>query len=100
MASKTFKIGEVCKGGVITAETSKTKVIVIVKEWDTSQGYSKNSNQSKAKELWRTEVEIGDENAYRKLHDFVSDASTHYWACNVLDWIEANCDLEMKHFWC
>jgi hypothetical protein len=46
MATKTFKIGESCKGGVITIETTKTQVNVIAKEWDSSKGYNKGSDQS------------------------------------------------------
>jgi hypothetical protein len=37
-ASKTFKIGEYAKGGVITAEVQGKVVTIIGKEWDTSQG--------------------------------------------------------------
>jgi len=32
MASKTFKIGEYCKGGVITVEASAKKVTIILNE--------------------------------------------------------------------
>ena len=31
MATKTFKIGEYCKGGVITVETTAKKVTIIAK---------------------------------------------------------------------
>ncbi len=45
MATKTFKIGEYCKGGIITVETKGSIVHIIAKEWDMSQGTRKNSNQ-------------------------------------------------------
>jgi hypothetical protein len=32
MAKKTFKIGEVCRGGVITVETTAKTVTIISKE--------------------------------------------------------------------
>ena len=31
MAKKTWKLGEVCRGGVITIETTKTQVKIIAK---------------------------------------------------------------------
>lgn len=99
MATKTWKIGEVCEGGIITVEGNSKKVAVIVKEWDTSQGYSRSGNQSKAKEFKRLEVDSNDEDAYRKLEWFISEVSTSYWASTIMDWVEANCKLEKKHFW-
>ena len=50
MATKTFKIGEYAKNGVITAITTKNKVTIISKLWDVSAGTNKNSDQSNAKE--------------------------------------------------
>lgn len=41
MATKTFKIGEYCKGGIITVETKGSTVHIIAKEWDYSQGTRK-----------------------------------------------------------
>ena len=38
MATKTFKIGEYAKGGIITVETTTRTVVVIGKDWDMSQG--------------------------------------------------------------
>ena len=35
MATKTWKLGELSKGGVITVEVTAKKVAVIAKEWDT-----------------------------------------------------------------
>ena len=62
MATKTFKIGEYCKGGVITVETTAKKVAVIAKDWDFSAGSKKGSNQSNAKEWNRLEVSTTDQN--------------------------------------
>ena len=50
MAKKTFKLGEVCKGGVITVEIKGQIITVIGKDWDFSQGSKKGSNQSNAKD--------------------------------------------------
>ena len=63
MATKTWKLGEVCKGGIITIETTKTQVKIIAKQWDTSKGYSKGSDQSQAKEWNRLEVSLSNRDA-------------------------------------
>lgn len=91
MKSKTWNIGESCLGGVITAEIHDNNIVkVIGKEWDTSQGWSRNSDQSKAKPF--TEIEgnflaWGIENQF---DDFLNDLTTSYYASQVIDWIKAN----------
>ena len=89
MATKTFKIGEYCQGGVITAVATKTKITIIGKEWDTSKGYNKGSDQSNAKEFTRLEVSPADSYAFRKLDDFLCDLTTSYYACKVIEWVES-----------
>ncbi len=89
MATKTFKIGEYCKGGVITIETTKTQVKVIAKEWDFSKGSNKGSDQSNAKEFNRLEVSLTDSGAERKIDDFLYDLTTSYYAGVVLEWINS-----------
>ena len=88
MASKTFKIGEYCKGGVITVEATAKKVTIIAKEWEFSQGSSKGSNQSKAKEWNRLEVPTTSSDAERQLDWFLFDLTTSYYAGQVMDWIK------------
>jgi hypothetical protein len=99
MAKKTFKIGEVCRGGVITAETTAKTVTIISKEWDTSGGYSRAASQENAKELNRLTVNVDDENAYRKLDQYLSDLSTSYWADKILVWVKSKSKLDKKSFW-
>jgi hypothetical protein len=88
MATKTWKIGEYCKGGIITIETTKTQVKVICKEWDYSKGSSKGSDQSKAKEWNRLEVNLLIPNAETKINWFIFDLTTSYYADEILDWIK------------
>ena len=88
MATKTFKIGEYCKGGVITIETTKTQVKVIAKEWDTSKGYSKGSDQSNAKEWNRLEVNLSSSDAESKVNWFLFELTTSYYTDVILDWIK------------
>lgn len=98
MATKTFKIGEYSKGGVITAETTKNKVTIISKEWDFSTGSRKSSDQSKAKEWNRIEVSLEDNGAYRKLSDYLHDDTTSYYADQILKWVESKVKFSKK-FW-
>ncbi len=88
MASKTWKLGEVCRGGVITVEATAKKVTIIAKEWDTSQGFSKGSNQSNAKEWNRLEVSTSSSDAESKLNWFLFDLTTSYHADKILEWVK------------
>jgi hypothetical protein len=87
MATKTWKLGEVCKGGVITVTTTKNSVLVQAKEWDTSKGSNKGSDQSKAKEWNRLEVNLSSGEAESKVDWFLFDLTTSYWTGEIMDWI-------------
>ena len=89
MASKTWKLGEVCKGGVITVTVSKNTVLIQAKEWDFSQGSNKGSNQSNAKEWNRLEVSTNSSDAENKLDWFLFDLTTSYHADNIMEWIRS-----------
>ncbi len=97
--TKTFKIGEYCKGGIITAEVSDKEVTVIAKDWDTSKGYNKGSDQSGAKEFDRLTVSLDNQNAHREVSQFLNDLTSHYYAEQVMDWMEANSPFKKKMFW-
>ena len=99
MATKTFKIGEYCKGGVITVETTAKKVTIIAKEWDTSAGYSKGSNQSNAKEWNRLEVSTSSSDAERQLDWFLCDLTTSYYAGEIMDWIKTKVKFKSEFDW-
>jgi hypothetical protein len=58
MATKTFKIGEYAKGGIITVEITGKVIVVIGKEWDFSTGSRRSSDQSNAKEFTRGSCEV------------------------------------------
>lgn len=98
-ATKTWKIGEYCKGGVITAEINGNVINIIAKDWDTSAGYTKKSNQSNAKEFDRQTVLATDQNAQRKMMDFLEDLTTFYYASEVLDWIKSKVKLASEFDW-
>ena len=99
MAKKTFKIGEYCKGGIITVETKKNKVAIIAKDWDHSAGSRKGSNQSNAKEFDRVELDFELDGSQRNADNFLNDLTTSYYAGQVMDWIKTKINVELKSFW-
>ena len=99
MAKKTFKIGEVCIGGIIEVQTNLKTVTIINKEWDYSKGSNKGSSQVNAKELTRCVVEIANKNAYQEAQRYLQELTTSYYTEQILEWCEDNSKLEKKHFW-
>lgn len=93
MASKTFKIGEYCKGGIITVEINNKIVSIIGKEWDMKAGTRKNSDQSGAKEWTRLSVVVTETTARRKLDNFLNDLTSSYYADTIIKWIETKVEL-------
>jgi hypothetical protein len=95
-ATKTFKIGEYAKGGVITAEVNGKVITIIGKDWDTSTGYSKSSNQSNAKEFTRATVLANEQNAEWKLSEFLCDLTTSYYADEIIKWVKSKVKIERE----
>lgn len=98
-ATKTWKLGEVAQGGVITVEINGKQIIVIGKEWDTSTGYNKSSNQSNAKEFIRKTFNTDAMNVGHEVTDFLCDLTTSYWADEITKWIETKVTLYKSMFW-
>jgi len=94
MSTKTWKLGEVCQGGIITVKATKTKVIIIGKEWDYSQGSRRGSNQSNAKEFTRIEVNPNSAKSYREVDDFLNSLTTSYHSGKITEWIESKVELK------
>lgn len=97
MKTKTFKIGEVCQGGVITVEIRGKVISIIGKEWDFSKGTRRGSDQSNAQEFTRGTVTSNDGNAERKILDYLCELSTSYWADHILTWIKSNVTLQPEY---
>jgi len=96
---KTFKIGEYCKGGIITVEIQGKIITVIGKDWDYSQGTKRGSNQTNAKE-WTRGTTVADEpKARRHLEQFLNDLTTSYYAGKVIEWIETKVELSKGYGW-
>jgi hypothetical protein len=98
-ATKTWKIGEYMKGGVLTVEINGDKINIIAKDWDTSTGYSRGSNQSNAKEFDRETYNATDRNVERQMMNFLEDLTTHYYASEVVSWIKSKVQLEANSGW-
>ena len=86
MPRKTFKLGEHAIGGIIAVECDNRKLLIIGKEWDYSTGSNRGSDQSNAKEFTRLEI-VHEENTYRKMYDFLSELTTHYYTEMIISWI-------------
>jgi hypothetical protein len=94
MKTKTFKIGEYAKGGIITVEIKGKTIAVIGKDWDMSKGTRRSSDQSGAKEWTRLEVQSDAQNAHRELDFFLCDLTTSYYAGEIIKWIETKIELK------
>lgn len=98
MKTKTWKIGEYCKGGIITVEIHGKLITVIGKEWDYSTGSHRGSDQSKAKEFTRGTVMSDEPDAFHKLYEFLSDLTTHYYSTTIIDWIKTKTNINTMWF--
>jgi len=94
LKTKTWKLGEVAQGGVITVEITGKIIQVIGKEWDFSTGSRKSSDQSKAKEFTRGTVLANELDAEWKLSKFLCDLSTSYYADEIIKWIKSKVKVE------
>jgi len=93
MATKTWKIGECCQGGIITVEIKGKVIAVIGKEWDFSKGSRKSSDQSGAKEFTRGTTIATEQYAENKIENFLTDLATSYHAGVILKWIKTKVKL-------
>lgn len=99
MKTKTWKIGEECKGGVITVEIKGKDIVVIGKNWDLSKGSDKNSDQSGAKEFMRQPLHADSKTVRPDLEDFLNYLTTSYHADKVIEWIESQVKLKEPSLW-
>jgi hypothetical protein len=99
MATKTWKLGEVSRGGIITVEATSKQVTIIGKEWDFSKGSRRSSDQSNAKEFTRETVNVDSSSAYRTLDNFLCDLTTSYYAGQILDWVKTKTKLGNGYNW-
>lgn len=94
--TKTWKLGEICRGGIITAIVEGTRVTIIGKDWKMSAGTKRGSNQSNAKEWTRLELPIYSPNRYEKASNFLNDLTSSYYSNVIIEWINNNLPVEHK----
>lgn len=81
MAKKTFKIGECCKGGIITVETKKDLITV------TNSGTPKHFDST-------------DNACRRELNEHIGNLTTSYYTDKVIKWIDSVIKIGgSKFFW-
>ena len=88
--TKTWKIGEYSKGGVITVTINKSNIKVDLKDWDMSKGTLRSSDQSKAKIYCSLQVNKDETNFLTKIYDFLWEDTTSYYSDMIVDWIKSN----------
>jgi hypothetical protein len=98
MYTKTWKIGEVCQGGIITVEI---KIQLYISYWNGffENGTKRSSNKSKAKEFTRKTVLASESRAEYKLDDFICELATSYWASTITDWVKTKVKLDSTDDW-
>jgi hypothetical protein len=98
MATKTWKLGELCQGGIITVQTNPNTVTIIGKEWDMSQGTRRGSNQSNAKEFSRRRFDVSHSpsSAEFEMDEELNRLTTSYHADQILTWIKTKVDLRKR----
>ena len=97
--TKTWKIGEYAKGGIITVETKGNKVSIINKQWDFSKGTRRSSNQTNADVLDRREYDCDSSSPERDISNFLHELTTSYYSDEILKWIESKVDIKRSMFW-
>jgi hypothetical protein len=99
MATKTFKIGEYAKGGVITVETKGNLITVIGKDWDFTTGSRRSSDQSNAQEFTRESFNATHTTCYYNLTCFLNDLTTSYYTDQIIKWIETKIKITRSLRW-
>ena len=95
MKNKTFKIGEYCKGGIITVEVKDRIITLIGREWDYSRGQAGAIN---AKEFTRLEVDAREFRTDERINEFLWDLTSSFYADKVMVWIKDNCPYLMTPY--
>ena len=96
MATKHFKIGEYCEGGVISAIATEDKVTVIQKNWDYSQGSRRSTCKiAKCTEIDRIQVTPSSSDAYHRVSHFLDEITSIGWADEIIKFIEKTVKLNV-----
>lgn len=98
-ATHTWKLGEVCKGGIITVNVNGKQITCILKDWDYSKGSRRSSDQSNAKAIQQETYSSDQRDVYRLLLDLLCNWTTSYYADKICEWIITKSDVKKSLFW-
>jgi len=98
MATKTWKLGEIARGGIITAEVKGSKVTIIGKDWDMSAGTKRGSCQKNAEEWTRVEIDVVSSFSFSQLYDFLTDLTSSYYANKIIEWVETKLNTKISRW--
>jgi hypothetical protein len=85
MAKKTFKIGEYCKGGVISVDATQQRIVVTISYPNGTILNQGNFNPS-----------LPDEK--RRMDFFINDHTTAFYTDKVMKWIESKVKFHKYEF--
>ena len=83
MKTKTFKIGECCRGGIILVIIGKKDIAIKALDWNTKKVVLEDLFPIKSPEYY-------DYNAEQSMDNFLNQLSTCYFADKVLKYIKEN----------
>ena len=92
MATKTFKIGECCKGGIIKVITDNDSInIRVIDMFSKKEIAIQNTVIDKYDLINCTKIE-------RRISDYLHDITTAYYTDNIMKWIKEKTGLNFM--WC
>ena len=94
MATKTFKIGEYAKGGIIKVETTTDRIIIKVIDMFGDEG----EIASQTSVYTEHEVAIHCYTLECRVSAFLLDITISYYTQKIMDWIKGKTGV--KFFWC
>jgi hypothetical protein len=92
MATKTFKIGEYAKGGIIKVSTKDNKIdIVVIDMFDKTELYSHKETINGYDFINCNDIE-------RRIFRFLHEITISYYAAKIMNWLKDKTGL--KFIWC
>jgi hypothetical protein len=73
---KTFRIGEYCKGGILTVEITGKLIVIKALDWNSKKQISVGT------------MTADERQAQWKIDNYLNDLTSSYYASKVMDWIK------------
>jgi len=92
MATKTFKIGEYAKGGIIRVKTTEKLITIdVINMFDTSEIIDSHQEVINEQHL------INCDALERRLNNFLHNITTSYYSGKIMNWLKDK--TKIKFFW-